>query len=129
VEFWRPLAEDQGRPTSVAMPTGPLWVALERDDLSDLLDVLVDNVFAHTPEGVSLGIHLDHERVEDLAVLTVTDGGAGFAATPPGSRPGTSGLGLDIARRTAESCGGRLRTGRAPEGGALVEVRLPVVEH
>lgn len=129
VEFWRPLAEDQGRPTSVAVPAGPLWVPLEHNDLSDLLDVLVDNVFAHTPEGVSLGITLDLDASEAVTVLTVTDGGPGFLATAPGARPGTSGLGLNIARRTAESCGGRLRSGRAPEGGALVEVRLPVVEH
>jgi signal transduction histidine kinase len=128
VEFWRPLAEDQGRPTTVALPTGPLWVPLERDDLVDLLDVLVDNVFAHTAEGTSLGIHLDLDPTEDAAVLTVTDGGPGFAAAPRPDRRGTSGLGLDIVRRTAESCGGRLRSGAAPEGGALVEVRLPVVE-
>ena len=133
--FWEPLAEDQHRTMAVHLPTGPLLVPLAVDDLTDVVDVLVDNIFAHTPEGTPFAVALrldggpdggpDGRLDGDTAVLLVTDGGAG----PSGVRrnPGTSGLGLDIVRRTATGCGGRVRVGTAPEGGMLVEVTLPLV--
>jgi signal transduction histidine kinase len=126
-DFWQPLAEDQGRPFDVVLPTGPVPVPLAGDDLADLVDVLVDNVFAHTPEGTSLQVALARDDVRRVALLTVTDGGPGLGSRQRDGRRGTSGLGLDIARRTARGCGGSLRVGSAPEGGALVEVVLPVV--
>jgi signal transduction histidine kinase len=36
-----------------------------------------------------------------------------------------TGLGLDIARRTAEAAGGSLRIGSGPRGGARIELDLP----
>lgn len=127
VDFWEVLAEDQGRAMRTEIHPGPLSVPLTAEDLADLVDVLVDNVFAHTPEGVPMRVSL--ERSGDEAVLSVADAGPGLAV-PTGpedgaDRPGHTGLGLDIARRTARGCGGRLRVDRAPEGGTLVEVRLP----
>ena len=47
--FWSALAEDQGRPVRVRLTDGPAPVAVDAADLTDVLDVLVDNVFAHTP--------------------------------------------------------------------------------
>ena len=40
---------------------------------------------------------------------------------------GSTGLGLDIARRTAESAGGSLSLRTSPEGGASVILFLPAV--
>lgn len=120
--FWEPLATDQGRPLRVALAAGPLPVPLAAEDLADVVDVLVDNVFAHTAEGVALRVEVRADGAD--AVLSVADAGPGFAAARSG-RPGTSGLGLDIAARTAAGCGGGLTVGRSTEGGALVEVRLP----
>jgi signal transduction histidine kinase len=40
------------------------------------------------------------------------------------SRAGSTGLGLDIARRTAAASGGDLWLGSAPGGGAQVVLRL-----
>lgn len=129
VAFWRPLAEDQGRRSEVLLSPGPLPVRLAEDDLRDLVDVVVDNVFAHTPEGVPLRVELrvDRAAAGREAVLVVSDAGPGFAEERR-DRPGSTGLGLDIAARTAQGMGGRLRCGRSPEGGALVEVVLPVLE-
>lgn len=122
--FWEALAEDQRRPMRVTLPPGPLRVPVANDDLADLVDVLVDNVFAHTPDGTPFEVELAAEG--DLLVLVVEDRGPGFGATSKGgSRTGSTGLGLDIARRTAAGCGGELRTGRAMPNGARVEVRLP----
>ena len=58
------------------------------------------------------------------ALLTVADAGPGFATHAPLERgesgAGSTGLGLDIARRTAESSGGSLSLRSSPEGGASV---------
>lgn len=137
VAFWSVLAEDQGRALRVVLADGPLTVGVSAEDLRDVVDVVVDNVFAHTAQGVgfevSLGVALvraaDHDRPAPAddggsVVLRVADAGPGFAPTPAG-RPGTSGLGLDLAARVAGGVGGALTRGRSEAGGALVELRLP----
>jgi len=127
VEFWRPLAEDQGRRMAVVLPDGELRVPLADDDISDLMDVLVDNVFAHTPEGTPLRVELRGD--DGRAVLTVSDAGPGMVVGRPRRRPGSTGLGLDIAARTAGGCGGDLTVGISPEGGTQVDVVLPLADH
>lgn len=125
LEFWRPLAEDQDRRMDVVLPKGPTWVHLSDDDLRDVLDVLVDNVFAHTEEGIALRVEL--HRSATAAVLVVADAGPGLP--PAGSREtGGTGLGLDIAARMARAAGGAFRLDRAPDGGALVELTLPLAD-
>ncbi len=126
--FWRPLAEDQRRPMRVDLPeSGAVIVPVAADDLGDLLDVLVDNVFAHTPEGIALRIALSVAAGAegDRALLVVADEGPGPASADAGEREGSTGLGLDIARRTADSANGDLRVLDAAPG-TRVEVRLPL---
>ena len=125
VAFWSALAEDQGRAMTVSVPDRPLVVPVAVDDLTDLVDLLVDNVFAHTPDGTAFEVALDAEGGH--AVLVVADRGPGPAPRPAQDRVGSTGLGLDIARRTAAGCGGALRVSSPPQGGARVEVRLPLV--
>ena len=63
--------------------------------------------------------------------VTVEDAGPGLSAASARrgvSAGGSTGLGLDIARRTAESSGGSMRTGTGPLGGALVELSLGAPE-
>jgi signal transduction histidine kinase len=122
-EHWQALADDQGRPTSAVLDEGPLPVALSGEDLVDLVDVLIDNVFAHTEEPAGFTILLERQGGE--VRLRVEDEGAGLVPRDE-ERPGSTGLGLDIARRTAESCGGRLTLGPRPGGGTRVEVVLPL---
>ena len=128
MEFWRPLAEDQDRVLDVRLPASPVPVRLAVQDLTDLLDVLVDNVFAHTTEGVALRIDLDVDG--DRARLSVSDDGPGLDPARDAEDPerqGRTGLGLDIATRIARECGGSLVLGHRPEGGGvLVDVRLPL---
>lgn len=125
VAFWSALADEDGRTLSIDLETGPLVVPVSEADLTDLLDVLIDNVFAHTPVGTdfSVGLH----RGGSTCVLTVADDGPGWHAHAA-SAPGHTGVGLDIARRTAHQCGGHLVTGTASSGGARVEVGLPLVD-
>jgi signal transduction histidine kinase len=121
--FWRPLAEDQDRWMSLEVPTDPALVQVSRDDLASCADILLENVFTHTPEGAGLAIRLSH-RAGGGAWLVVADDGPGF---PPGgpvrrglSGGGSTGLGLDIARRIAEASGGTLTIGRSASGGGCV---------
>ncbi|WP_327005152.1 HAMP domain-containing histidine kinase [Dactylosporangium sp. NBC_01737] len=122
IRFWTVLAEDQQRPVEADLPDGPLPVAVSAADLAACVDALLGNVFAHTEEGVAVAVTLDPRRV-----LTVQDAGTGFdpAAGARGvSGAGSTGLGLDIARRTAEAAGGTLTVDRSPLGGARVTVTL-----
>jgi len=123
VAFWSALAEDDARPLVAEVAPGPIVVPVSENDLADLLDVLIDNVFAHTPDGTAFAVSL--RKSETACVLEVADEGPGWpeSSTP---RPGHTGLGLDIARRTASQCGGHLVTGTGPTGGARVEVLLPL---
>ena len=73
---------------------------LAGQDLADLVDVLVDNVFAHTPEGTGLRVAL-HGRPGREPCWPSSDDGPGFEPARREGRPGSTGLGLDIARRTA----------------------------
>jgi signal transduction histidine kinase len=123
VAFWAPLAEDQRRRLVVDLPDGPTPVALDEVDLRDVLDVLIDNVFAHTPEGTEFAVQLVRDDRDTR--LVVSDRGPGPGADRR-SGPGHTGLGLEIVRRTVEPAGGAVEVGAAPEGGTVVGVRLPL---
>jgi signal transduction histidine kinase len=127
VGYWSALAEEQGRPLRTAVPERPLRAKVSSDDLSDVIDVLLDNVFAHTEDGVPIEVWVV-PRADGAIVLTVEDGGAGLPAGDIVSRGssgrGSSGLGLDIARRAAMASGGWLELGQSRLGGALVRVVL-----
>jgi signal transduction histidine kinase len=127
VHHWAPLAEDQGRSYELDLAaSGPLLRA-SRADLEAMVDVLLDNVFSHTPDDAAVRITL--AAGADLVELVVEDAGpglpAGLDATGRGeSGAGSTGLGLSIASRTAAECGGGLTTGTSDMGGARVAVSL-----
>ena len=139
-DFWRVLAEDQGRPIHVALPEVPVLVRAAADELADVVDVLIDNVFAYTPERTPLEVAIDIRSADEggiaaedrrWIVLSVSDEGPGFASGAPTDRPGSTGLGLDIARRFAEGTGGRLRISSTYPGqdppGTTIQIFLPAV--
>ncbi len=127
VEFWSALADDQGRSLRLALPERPLRARLDASELADVVDVLIDNVFAHTDEGVPLEVWLV-PRADGAVVLTVEDGGPGLPGADVVARgksgAGSTGLGLDIVRRAALASGGSLELGRSRLGGALVRLVL-----
>ncbi len=126
VRFWSVLADDTQRALELERVAGPLPVALPQADLAACIDALLGNVFAHTPDGTGLAVGLS-SRPGGGARLTITDHGPGFpsAALQRGvSGAGSSGLGLDIARRAAQTSGGELFLGSGADGGARVTVEL-----
>jgi signal transduction histidine kinase len=128
VAFWSVLAEDTERDVRTDLAAGPLPVAVGRADLEALVDALLGNVFAHTPDGSAFAVRLG-PRPGGGARLLVADAGPGLPAGADVLRRGASGggstgLGLDIARRTAEQAGGGLALGRSPGGGLAVTVDL-----
>lgn len=107
--FWEPLFEDQGRELALDLPTPPAMVRSSAEDLGAALDALVENVVAHTPDGTSARITLTREQ--NGVRIVVADKGAGIplgAGERGRSDRGSTGLGLDIARRCAEAAGGDL---------------------
>ncbi|VAW06362.1 Two-component system sensor histidine kinase [hydrothermal vent metagenome] len=123
--FWRVLAEEQNRSTTARVESGDHPVALPRSDLGALIDVLIENVFAHTPEGAGYRIVV-RAHGEGGHSLTISDDGDGFADLGVMQRgrsgAGGTGLGLDIVVRTAERTGGGIRIGTSATGGAEIEV-------
>jgi len=126
--FWQALTEDEGRPFSVSLAPGPALVGITEPDAEALLDILLDNVVTHAGEGAAVRVGLS--VTDGRARLTVEDGGVGLAesdAIAPSRRAGSTGLGLGIARRTAERAGGSLHIATSDLGGAAVTVTLPLV--
>ncbi|WP_399885324.1 sensor histidine kinase [Streptomyces sp. BBFR51] len=125
--FWSALAEDEGRKWRVAGADRPVRIPVARTDLAASLDALLGNVFRHTAEGTAFAVDLHNG--EDAVIVLVSDAGPGIpdpeAAMARGRGSGTdgsTGLGLDIVRRLAESTGGDVRIGSSVLGGTEVRI-------
>jgi signal transduction histidine kinase len=135
VAYWTPLSEDQSRRFDLELPDGVVQVRASAGDLAAAVDALMENVFAHTPEGAGITVSLAAATSLDepegpMATLEVSDEGPGipfWAGSRGRSDRGSTGLGLDIARSCAEASGGRLEIDATPTGGGLVRLRLGVV--
>ncbi|WP_327090575.1 HAMP domain-containing histidine kinase [Nonomuraea sp. NBC_01738] len=125
--FWSALAEDQQRPWELVGASLPVRAPVPASELSATVDALLGNVFRHTEEGTAFSVTL-HEG-KDLVGILIADAGPGIgdperAVERGASGAGSTGLGLDIARRLAESTGGSLRVDRSALGGAQVQIWL-----
>ncbi|MEU9145476.1 ATP-binding protein [Streptomyces sp. NPDC048349] len=122
--FWAVLAEQQSRPCTLDVTQEPSAVSLSDDDVAAVVDALIGNVFRHTPSGTPFGVRV--VRSAQAVELVVEDAGPGIPdpdrALSRGSSTGSSGLGLDIARRAATVTGGTVRIARGPRGGAHISV-------
>ncbi|WP_199837371.1 sensor histidine kinase, partial [Streptomyces caniscabiei] len=111
----------------VAGDERPVRAPVARADLAAALDALLGNVFRHTAEGTAFAV--DVHNGEDAVIVLVSDAGPGIAdpeaamARGRGSgSDGSTGLGLDIVRRLAESTGGDVRIGSSVLGGTEVRI-------
>ncbi len=128
IEFWSVLAEETARECRTDLVAGPLMVGVGADDLAAAMDALLGNVFAHTPDETPFTVRL-RARAEGGAVVEVGDEGPGLPAEDLAERGrsggGSTGLGLDIVRRTAAASGGGIALGTGPDGtGTVITVDL-----
>lgn len=118
--FWQVLADDQNRTTQLSVVAESLPVRLTAQDLETVLDIVLQNVFIHTPEGVDY--ELDARPVAQGVQVTLRDFGPGLAQVDQ-HRVGTTGLGLSIATRLVAASGGSL-TLRDASPGVSVQILL-----
>jgi two-component system, OmpR family, sensor kinase len=118
----------------------PVEVSGDRGALRQVIDNLLANVRAHTPQGTRTTVRVGRDHRD--AVLEVTDEGPGitdqqaasvferfFRSDPSRSRDtGGAGLGLAIVASIARAHGGRASAAARPGGGALFRIVIPSVE-
>lgn len=132
MSFWSALAQHSRRPCELRAPSPPAPIALAADDLAAVVDVLLGNVFAHTPAGTAFAVVV--VRHAGWVSLVVDDAGPGVADPAAAlSRGGSTrsegtGLGLDIARDAVEATGGTIHVERAALGGARIRLRFAEAE-
>lgn len=141
--FWRVLAADEDRPCRLVLggvavdsdEPGATWepvtVAVEPEALAAGLDVLFENVFAHTDRGVAFELSVTAEPGGGC-VIALDDAGTGFdpsMAAAGRSGGGSTGLGLAIVGRLARATGGSMAIEPSPLGGARVVCRLGTGAH
>ena len=117
-----------------------------RDDLEQVLDVVLDNAVRHAGAGAGVCLRADAPAAVAggaaggaagrQVVVEVDDDGPGLAEGEwsraaerfwrGSDDPHGSGLGLSIARELLRGAGGDLSVGPGPRGGVLVRVSLPV---
>jgi signal transduction histidine kinase len=124
--FWALLAEEQDRSVTLEIsPDTDTDVPLAAEELAAIVDILIDNVFSHTPTGTGFTVATGRDGG---VFLRVSDDGPGFSGQIPTERgvsgSGSSGLGLDIVRKTIGSVGGSVDVDDRPGGGAVVMVRF-----
>jgi signal transduction histidine kinase len=121
--FWSAVAGDQNRPCEVFGTHRPAPVNVPASELGAALDAVLGNAFRYTPQGTALEVAVS--RHDGWVAVRVDDAGAGIpdpdrALTRGASDRGSTGLGLDIARRVAQAGGGSVSVGRGALGGASV---------
>lgn len=132
VSYWGFLADDQDRGFALEVGLEHCAVNGHSGDWEAMLDALLGNVFAHTPAGTGYSVSL-HESSDGKVELKVADEGPGISEAgllERGVSGGqSSGLGIDIVRRTAQAAGGEAHWEVGDPFGTVVRVVLPVVGH
>ncbi|HXQ19967.1 MAG TPA: HAMP domain-containing sensor histidine kinase [Acidimicrobiales bacterium] len=129
------LATSHGRPRGVHFEAAlePTWVQGRRERITRAVGNLLDNALKWSPDGGTV------EVACRAGTVSVRDHGPGIApfdlprvfdrfyrAGSARALPG-SGLGLAIVAQVAHDEGGTVAASTPPDGGTLMELRLPVV--
>lgn len=125
-EFWAVLAAEEGRPCTLDAD-GPFMISVETDELEAAVDVLLENVFAHTSATTAFEVSVRLGTATGCC-LVVEDAGPGFDAElieAGRSGSGSTGLGLAIVKRLLNRSGGTLTLASGRLGGARVECCFP----
>ncbi len=134
VQFWSVLAEDQGRQVHTDISSKSMRIGLDADDLAACVDAALGNIFAHTDEGVGFSVSAQ-PWINDTIHIAIEDQGKGLPSNANRlsqrgvSGSGSTGLGMDIMRRTAESTGGHFEVAESPTGGVRINLSFAMVKN
>jgi two-component system, OmpR family, sensor kinase len=110
-----PRADRRGSRLELRTPDQPVIASADPDRVRQIIRILLDNAFTHTPEGTSVTVTT--YSVNQRAELTVSDEGPGipqrvqtrlFERFYKADSSGGSGLGLAIARELAQRMDARI---------------------
>lgn len=121
----------------IELPKEPLRpYLLDRERISQVLDILLDNALSYVPPGGQVRLSLSEEK--DCLVFAVSDNGPGISASsrkeifrrfyrvdPSRKDKQHFGLGLSIAREIVSLHNGKITVSETPGGGATFTVILP----
>lgn len=117
-----PAAIQHGSAVTITAEDGSEAIC-DPDRVAQILRILVDNVFSHTPEGTAIELIVEH--VEGGVALRVKDDGPGIPADQighvfdrfhTGDKTGGTGIGLSIARELASAMDGTLDVSSSAAG-------------
>jgi signal transduction histidine kinase len=123
------------RGVRIEVDAQPVPLVADPARLRQLVTILLDNAVRHAPSGSTVEVGV--AEMDGFGRLTVEDRGPGFRDEDlprafdrfwraPDAPPGGTGLGLSIAAWIAERHGGSITAANRPDGGARLEVRLPL---
>ncbi len=129
------VAAADRREVRIEVDAQPVPLVADPARLCQLVTILLDNAVRHAPAGTTVEVGV--ADVDGVGRLRVEDRGPGFRAEDlprafdrfwraPDAPPGGTGLGLSIAAWIAERHGGSITATNRPDGGARLEVRLPL---
>lgn len=119
--FWRVVASAQNRELTLTIPKEKTILVSSPDaEVLTALDNLIQNVLAHTNPGTEFSVEVT-DKPPSLIVRDKGDGLPSPGVFDRGSSTGkSSGLGLDIVRRIAESSGGNVSIGEGSGANIIV---------
>ncbi|MEM7306354.1 MAG: ATP-binding protein [Planctomycetota bacterium] len=126
-----PLADGSAVRLRVELPPGLPELRADGRRLMRALENLLLNSIQHARSEVTLRAR----HVDDAVHLVVEDDGEGLPDSGKGahedlqrprSRPDSAGIGLEVADKVVRAHGGALRARNRPEGGARVEMHVPL---
>lgn len=136
-----PFYEAKRIPVALDAPD-TLLVHGDEQRLTQLLVILVDNAVKYSPAGMPVRVTLAEEkhRHQHTLVMTVADQGIGIGLAEQANifkrfyredkarsrQLGGHGLGLAIAKRIAEACGGMIHVESEPGRGSTFKVGIPM---
>jgi PAS domain S-box-containing protein len=135
-----PLSESRGIRLKTTIPEDLGLVVMDRRRLVQVFQNIIENAIHHSPERGEVAITV--EKGDGLRNgrrwihCTVSDSGPGFRPEDLSRvfepfftrRRGGTGLGLSIVQRIVEEHGGEIEAVNGPRGGALLLLRLPILE-
>jgi len=131
-------AEEKGQDLDVELPDTEVMVWGDRQNLSQLLDNLIDNDIKYTPNDGSITVKVSKD--DENAILQVTDTGIGISPQfqqrvferfyrvdkARSQSLGGTGLGLSIVKNIAEKHGGSIDVKSQLGSGSSFTIKLPL---